>query len=61
VLWSADQAMPGWTAAVLKTDADEPAAPGEVGRVAMDLASSPLAWFKGYTGDVGRFDQEGYF
>lgn len=48
---SMGQALPGWTAAVLKADVDEPAPPGEVGRVAMDLAASPLAWFRGYADD----------
>ena len=47
-------AMPGWAAAVLKADADEPAPAGEVGRVAMDLAASPLAWFGGYVDDPAR-------
>jgi acetyl-CoA synthetase len=40
--------MPGWAATVLREDADEPAAPGEPGRVAIDLAGSPLMWFTGY-------------
>ena len=47
-------ASPGWTAAVLKADVDEPAAVGEVGRVAMDLSASPLAWFRGYADDPLR-------
>jgi acetyl-CoA synthetase len=47
-------AMPGWTAAVLKTDVDEPAPTGEVGRVAMDLSASPLAFFTGYVDDPVR-------
>lgn len=41
-------AMPGWRAAVLAKEEDVPAAEGEVGRVAFDLAASPLAWFGGY-------------
>jgi acetyl-CoA synthetase len=40
--------MPGWHAVVLNNLADEPAAVGEVGRVAIDLARSPLMWFTGY-------------
>ncbi len=40
--------MPGWAAAVLKEDVDEPAEPGELGRVAIDLEGSPLMWFTGY-------------
>lgn len=43
--------LPGWSAAILKADADEPATVGEVGRLAMDLAASPLAWFQGYVAD----------
>ena len=46
--------MPGWTAAILKLDADEPAAPGEVGRLAFDLTASPFAWFGGYVGEPKR-------
>jgi len=45
---SMGQAMPGWTAVILKHDKDEPAPAGEVGRVALDLLESPLAWFRGY-------------
>jgi acetyl-CoA synthetase len=45
---SMGHAMPGWHALVLKEDRDEPASAGEVGRVAMDLPQSPLAWFTGY-------------
>jgi acetyl-CoA synthetase len=51
---SMGQVMPGWRAAVLKADADEPAALGESGRLAMDLTQSPLAWFAGYEGDPAR-------
>jgi len=47
-------AMPGWTAAILKDEADVEAEPGEAGRVAMDLGASPLAWFNGYDGDPGQ-------
>lgn len=42
--------MPGWSAAVLKDDLDEVAPPGTVGRIAVDLHDSPLAWFTGYLG-----------
>jgi acetyl-CoA synthetase len=48
---SMGQAMPGWTAVVLREDKDEPAAANAVGRVAMDLSNSPLAWFSGYLDD----------
>ncbi|GAB2888245.1 AMP-binding protein [Nocardioides pacificus] len=55
--------MPGWSAAVLRDDADEPAAPGELGRVAIDLAASPLMWFTGYVDAPGktaeRFSRDG--
>jgi acetyl-CoA synthetase len=45
------QSMPGWTADVLQVDADAPAGAGEVGRLAMYLNESPLAWFRGYIGE----------
>jgi acetyl-CoA synthetase len=48
---SMGQAMPGWTALVLREQEDVPAAVNEVGRVAMDYAKSPLAWFSGYLND----------
>ena len=51
---SMGHAMQGWTATVLKSDTDEPAAPGEVGRVAISLAESPLAWFRGYVNEPGK-------
>ena len=43
--------MPGWTAVVIRENDDEPAGVSELGRVAMDLAKSPLAWFNGYLDD----------
>jgi len=51
---SMGRSMPGWTAAILKADAEEPAHSGEIGRVAIDLARSPLAWFRGYADDAAR-------
>jgi acetyl-CoA synthetase len=51
---SMGQAMPGWTPAVLKTDTTEVAAAGEIGRVAIDIPQSPLAWFEGYLDDPDR-------
>ena len=51
---SMGQAMPGWKAEVLALDRDEPAPPGEVGRLAVDLTQSPLAWFTGYAEDPAR-------
>jgi acetyl-CoA synthetase len=48
---SMGHAMPGWRAVILRDDADEAAAVNQVGRVAMDLSNSPLAWFTGYLND----------
>jgi acetyl-CoA synthetase len=48
---SMGQVMPGWTAVVLREHEDAPAATGEVGRLAMDLSGSPLAFFSGYLDD----------
>jgi acetyl-CoA synthetase len=47
-------AMPGWKATILKSDADDPASSGDIGRVAIDLTESPLAWFSGYRDDAAR-------
>lgn len=44
--------MPGWKATVLHSDDDEEVGPNEVGRLAIDLTESPLAWFGGYAGDL---------
>ncbi|WP_329213895.1 AMP-binding protein [Streptomyces sp. NBC_01485] len=43
--------MPGWSLRVLHEDRDEIAPANTVGRIAADLAASPLAWFHGYEGD----------
>lgn len=60
---SMGQPMPGWAAAVLCDESDELAPTGTSGRVALDLANSPLAWFGGYDGDdvktAERFTGEG--
>ncbi len=48
---SMGHAMPGWKAAVLAQDTDRPAPDGVVGRMAIDLSESPLAWFGGYLND----------
>lgn len=40
--------MPGWSVHVLDHDRDEILAPGKVGRIAVDMPASPLAWFHGY-------------
>ena len=46
--------LPGWSAAVLRHDRDELASTGELGRLSIDIARSPLAWFKGYVNDPER-------
>jgi acetyl-CoA synthetase len=43
--------MPGWSALVLRQEEDTPAQDGELGRVAIDVSQSPLAWFAGYLND----------
>lgn len=40
--------LPGWSCTVLRSDSDEPAPVGELGRVAIDVPASPLMWFTGY-------------
>lgn len=40
--------LPGWLPAVLREDTEDLAAPGELGRVAVDMEHSPTAWFDGY-------------
>ncbi len=47
---SMGRAMPGYALTVLRQDGDGPAAAGEIGRVAVDVARSPLMWFTGYDG-----------
>ena len=48
------RSVPGWSVAVLSDDGDHPTPPGAVGRLAIDLAASPLMWFTGYAGDPER-------
>ena len=48
---SMGRAMPGWKAVVLHEDRNEEAPANTLGRVAIDLEHSPLAWFSGYDGD----------
>lgn len=55
---SMGRALPGWRLDALRPDAAEPAAPGERGRLAVDLAASPLMWFTGYRGAPGRFTED---
>jgi acetyl-CoA synthetase len=50
---SMGQPMPGWRAVVLHDQREEELAANQVGRIAMDLADSPLAWFGGYDGHAG--------
>ncbi|MDX3568568.1 AMP-binding protein [Streptomyces sp. ID05-47C] len=40
--------LPGWSLTVLADEKDEPAAPGVLGRVAIDVAESPLMTFSDY-------------
>lgn len=51
---SMGHAMPGWRMTVLHADRDTEVERGHQGRIAADLTSSPLAWFKGYEGDAER-------
>jgi acetyl-CoA synthetase len=51
---SMGHASPGWRAVILESGADELASPGELGRVAIDLDASPLAWFRGYLNDPSK-------
>jgi acetyl-CoA synthetase len=51
---SMGQAMPGWKAVILHADRDEEVGANEMGRVAMEIAGSPLAWFSGYDGDPAK-------
>jgi acetyl-CoA synthetase len=51
---SMGSAMPGWAVHVLHEDRDEIAPPGTLGRIAVDIPASPLAWFTGYPDAPGR-------
>jgi acetyl-CoA synthetase len=51
---SMGQAMPGWKAVILHPESDAEIGPGIMGRVAMEIAASPLAWFDGYDGDAAK-------
>jgi acetyl-CoA synthetase len=42
--------LPGWSAAVLDDASATVLPPGQVGRVAIRVADSPLLWFAGYAG-----------
>ncbi|MFM0166796.1 AMP-binding protein [Paraburkholderia sediminicola] len=47
-------AMPGWKAVVLHRENDIEIEIGEVGRVAFEVAKSPLVWFRGYENDPAK-------
>jgi acetyl-CoA synthetase len=49
--------LPGWRVEVLRTDSDEIAPTGEVGRVAVDVPASPLMSFSGYRNAPDRTAQ----
>ncbi len=40
--------LPGWSLAVLQEKSDDPAAPGELGRLAVNVPESPAMFFTGY-------------
>ena len=46
--------LPGWSAAVLDDVTATVLPPGQVGRVAIEVADSPLMWFTGYAGAPER-------
>lgn len=48
---SMGQVMPGWRGTVIQEDGTDEIGCNVVGRVAMVLADSPLAWFRGYIGN----------
>jgi len=45
---SMGRSMPGWDVTILNERNDAPARAGDLGRVAVDLARSPLMWFESY-------------
>ena len=51
---SMGQSMPGWTAVVLNEARDELVGANVVGRVAIDLTKSPLAYFTGYHNEPSK-------
>jgi acetyl-CoA synthetase len=55
--------LPGWSAAVLDDASATPLEPGQVGRVAIEVANSPLMWFPGYADaperTAERFTEDG--
>ena len=55
---SMGMAMPGWDVIVLNFNEDIPCEVGEVGRIAVDISSSPFAWFEGYIGNKEKSDEK---
>ncbi|WP_405823189.1 AMP-binding protein [Streptomyces sp. NBC_01390] len=56
--------VPGWSLTVLADDKDEPAGPGVLGRVAIDVAASPLMTFLDYQTagqSYGKFTADGRY
>ena len=55
--------LPGWSAAVLDDSTTSVLPPGQVGRVAIEVADSPMMWFTGYAGapekTAERFTDDG--
>jgi acetyl-CoA synthetase len=55
--------LPGWSVAVLQEKSDDPAAPGELGRLAVNGPESPAMFFTGYHDapdrTVERFSEDG--
>ena len=54
---SMGRALPGWSLAVLRDDADEVAPPDTLGRPAVDVRHSPLMTFRGYHGRSATSDR----
>ena len=56
--------LPGWAATILAEDRDEQVALGEVGRVAIDIESSPAMTFTDYqdpSRSASRFSSDGHY
>ncbi|MFF7640895.1 AMP-binding protein [Streptomyces canus] len=56
--------LPGWSLTVLADDKDEPAGPDVLGRVAVDVAASPLMTFRDYQipgRSYGKFTPDGRY
>jgi acetyl-CoA synthetase len=55
---SMGRGMPGWRVVVLREDEDEEAPVDTLGRIAVDVAASPLAWFRGYLNDPAKSQEK---